>query len=59
MSLRVVTPVMSLTKEHQVHLGQRLLHALNAGSELLDQDCALAQTRAQRHYRGGGTKAGA
>ena len=45
--------------EHKVHLGQRLLHALDAGSELLDQDCALAQIRAQRHHRGGGTKAGA
>ena len=36
-----------------VHLGQRLLHALNAGRCFLHQGLALAQVRTQRHDRGG------
>jgi hypothetical protein len=43
----------------KVHLGQRLVHAIDPGSGLLDQGLALAQKGAQRHDGGGGTEAGA
>src|ERR1700732_1867301 len=41
--------------ELKVHLGQCLLHALDAGGSLFDQGRALAQIGAQRDDRGGGT----
>src|SRR6516165_12821625 len=44
--------------ELEVHLGQRLLHALNASRRFLDQGRALAYKGAQRHDGGGGTEAG-
>src|ERR1700724_1244938 len=43
--------------ELKIHLGQCLLHALDAGRSLFDQGRALAQIGAQRDDRGGGTEA--
>src|SRR6202011_5502498 len=44
--------------ELEVHLGQRFLHALNAGRGFLDQGLALAHKGAQRHDGSRGTEAG-